>query len=167
MAWTNRFKAPSGIPAGHFSAGPGWGGPARGARRGGPASPFRPGNVNRVSFHTGQCCPERAEKRRALSAAKEARTEQLIDHPFDLARNAEHEGTRLSATVAALNRLDGYPLVKTKHQNNGPSLEELIRATQQPKSGSSSRVGSGQRSGLTVQDTSNRAAYCVCMGECT
>jgi hypothetical protein len=68
------------------------------------------------------------------TAEKEARITQLTDFSCDLALNAEHEGTRLSATMAALNRLDGYPVAKTKHQNSRPSLEELISATQEPKS---------------------------------
>ena len=134
MAWTHRFKAPSGIPAGHLSAGPGWGGAARGAGSGGPARPFRRGNATRVPFHKGLGDPAKVEQRRVRTAENEARIAQLTDFLEDLALNAEHEGTRLSATVAALNRLDGYPVAKTKGQNSGPSLEELIRATQIPKS---------------------------------
>jgi hypothetical protein len=140
MAWAHNFKPPSGIPArGGIGTGDGWGGAAKGAGRGGPARPFQAGNVTRVSFHTGQGDPAKAEKRRALLAEQEARNQQMIDLLYELALNATREETQLSAAVAALDRLEGKPVRRSKNVNfdAGPSLEELILAAQAPKPASS------------------------------
>ena len=133
MAWAHRFKPPSGIPAYGFSKGDGWGGPARGASLGGPARPFKAGNTTRVSFHKGEGDPTKAEKRRARAAAKETRNKQLLDLICDLALNAEREETQLTACIAALDRLEGKPLKKSRTGNTTASLEELILATQVQK----------------------------------
>jgi hypothetical protein len=136
MAWSHNFKPPSGMPA----MGPGWGGPARGAGTGGPARPFQQGNSTRVPYRQGLGDPAKIEKRRVRTAEKQARIAQLTDFLEDLALNTEHEGTRLSATVAALNRLAGYPVPMKVCRNVEPSLADLIHATQAPASKSSRRI---------------------------
>jgi hypothetical protein len=132
MSWSHRYKPASGMPA----MGPGWGGEARGAGRGGPAKPFQPGNTTRVPFHKGLADPTKGEHRRARTAEKAARIEELTELLCDLAFNSDCEGTQLNATIAALNRLEGYPVAKTEHQNSGLSFDELVRTTQAPKSAS-------------------------------
>jgi hypothetical protein len=126
MAWAHNFKPPSGIPARGVGRGDGWGGPAKGAGYGGPAQPFTADSPTR---HTGARNPKKAEARRVRSAEKAARTEQWID----LALNAGREETRLAATIACLDRLEGRPVKKSANIKASASLEELIQATQAPK----------------------------------
>jgi hypothetical protein len=126
MGWAHNFK-----PAKGAGKGDGWGGPARGAGQGGPARRFTARSATR---HAGAGDPAKVAARAARSAAEQARVERLIAQIGDLALNAEREETRVSATVAALNRLEGMPRQRNETANfdAGPGLEELLLAAQNP-----------------------------------
>jgi hypothetical protein len=137
MAWAHNFKPPSGIPARGVGRGDGWGGPAKGAGYGGPAQPFTADSPTR---HTGARNPKKAEARRVRSAEKATRIEQHTMHLCDLGLNAEREETQVSACIAALNRLEGKPVARSKTVATNRSLEELIQATQTSKGKGRSRA---------------------------
>src|ERR1017187_1503887 len=137
MAWTHRFKPPSGIPAMGPGWGPGWGGPANGS--GSPARPFTAGSPTRNTGY-GDRSPTRIAERKRLTAEQEARMEQMIEMLGDLALNSENAMVRIIAADKALDRLVGKPVVRTKNQTTNVSLEELIRATQIPKGVGRSRA---------------------------
>lgn len=66
-------------------------------------------------------------ERKLLKAEREARIAQLTEHLGDLALNAEREETQVSATVAALNRLEGMPRQRNENENRDMTLEGLIK----------------------------------------
>lgn len=109
------------MPARGVGRGDGWGGPARGAHISTPYGPFSADHQPPPPDPA-----ERAERRR-LAAEKQARIDQLIENLGDLALNAEREETRVSATVAALNRLDGLPVATNKNLNAEVTLEDLVK----------------------------------------
>lgn len=118
MVWPTH-KPPSGIPASGIpskpsSAGEGWGGRPTGK----PARPFQGGAIDRS--------PEAVAERVKLAVEREERIAQLTDNLGDLALNAEREETRVSATVAALNRLEGMPKQKIEQNNRDLTLEEMV-----------------------------------------
>ena len=84
MAWTHRFKPPSGIPAMGPGWGPGWGGPAKGA--GSPARPFTVDSPTRNTGY-GDRSPKRIAERKRLIAEQEERKEQMIEMLEGLALN--------------------------------------------------------------------------------
>ena len=55
--------------------------------------------------------------RRSKVREVHGRLQQLKDHLADLALNAEHEATQVSATVAWLNREEGMPAQTNKNLN--------------------------------------------------
>lgn len=125
MAWAHRFKPPSGTPARGVGKGDGWGGPAQGAHPDG--APFTADSPTR---HRGPGDPKKMAERAAFAAEKAARVEQLLQHLGNLALNAKREETQVSATVAALNRLDGLPPTSGKLDLNGKmTLEGLVAAS--------------------------------------
>lgn len=84
--------------AGHGPGkGDGWGGQANGASK---APPFSSDDQHRGA-HTA-----------AAIDGKAARIERLLNNLERLALGAEREETQVTATVAALNRLDGLPVQK-------------------------------------------------------
>ena len=95
--------------------GTGWGGPARGPGAGPKFEKFMEGN--QTEHPAGDDYRERRQKRRELRAAGAERLQQLKDHLADLALNAEHEATQVSATVAWLNRDEGMPAQTNKNLN--------------------------------------------------
>lgn len=125
MVWPTH-KPPSGIPASGIpskpsSAGEGWGGRPTGK----PARPFQGGAIDRS--------PEAVAERVKLAVEREERIAQLTDNLGDLALNAEREETRVSATVAALNRLEGMPKQRNENLNAEVTFEKLVEASLKPK----------------------------------
>lgn len=60
----------------------------------------------------------------------------MMDLIGDFALNAESGETQLSGCVAALNRLEGLPVVKRSENLDvppGPTFEELVRESLAPK----------------------------------
>ena len=101
--------------------GDGWGGPAKGPGVGGPRRGPPPGQ----DAHGNPV-------QHALAADKEARIEQLVNHLGNLALNAAREETQVSATIAALNRLDGMPVQANKNFNTQLTYEDLVKASMKP-----------------------------------
>lgn len=130
----------SGIPAkgaGKVTkAGDGWGGPARGAGTGGPARAFTKKDAAAFMFTPEKqpdMSPEAVKARREVKAEREDRIEQLTMHLADLGLNAEREETQVSATIAALNRLEGMPKQKNENLNVAATWEQLVEASLKPK----------------------------------
>jgi hypothetical protein len=71
--------------------------------------------------------PEKMAERKRFAAAKEARIAQLTENLGELALNAEREETRVSATIAALNRLEGMPRQRVENDNRDLTLEDMLR----------------------------------------
>jgi len=72
-------------------------------------------------------------KRLRLAEEGAARERQIKDNLADLALNAENEQTKVSASVAWLNRELGLPAVTNKNLNAATSYEELVRQSLKPK----------------------------------
>jgi hypothetical protein len=123
----------SGIPARSSNkndkTGMGWGGPASGIPAGGVRPPFAKGHKPAA----GPKDPVKIAHRRLVKAAKAARIAQLTDNLCDLALNAEVESTRMAATVAALNRLEGMPATININKNVEMSFEDLVKESLKPK----------------------------------
>lgn len=126
MAWGKNhpnYKPASGIPAKGVGKGDGWGGPARGNAGDRPATPTPHTAEMRAILKD----PIAMAERKILREAKADRIEQLIDHLCDLGLNAEREETQASATVAALNRLEGMPKQKNENVNVEVTFEDLVK----------------------------------------
>lgn len=124
MAWKHvQFKPPSGIPA----KGAGWGGPSRGAGNGNARNTLTP--EQRAKWWQARSERKAMEERRKVESEREARIAQLTDHLCDLGLNADRQETQVSATVAALNRLDGMPRQKNENLNVELTFEELVKQT--------------------------------------
>ena len=120
-------KKGSGIPANPASAGIGWGGKPKGpsTAKNPRARPFTgPDHPDHFSNVGKTRTPAETRK---IKADKADRIEQLLDHLAHLALNAEAEATQVSATVAALNRLDGMPVATNKNLNVETSLADMVR----------------------------------------
>lgn len=79
--------------------GDGWGGPARGAS----ASRIRPGDPEGIQAMSNDADVKAEAARRA---------DELRDHLYHLALNAERQETQLAASVAFLNRAEGMPVAR-------------------------------------------------------
>ncbi len=125
---------PSGIPAKGVGKGDGWGGPPKGAGRGGPATRKKPPPPFTAATRptSNKPNPKNAKRKKAM-ADKAARIEQFNDHLADIALNAPRDETRLSALIAALNRLEGMPKQQNENINVETSFEELVRRSLKPK----------------------------------
>lgn len=90
------------------SAGDGWGGAAKGPGRRLPSAPaFEPGN------RAGASRADPDWDRIANVEKTDAENARILrQNLFDLAQNAEREETRVRATEAALNRLEGMPVAR-------------------------------------------------------
>lgn len=123
--WAHRWR-----PAGYFSAGDGWGGPAKGSRDLGPPRAFTKDDPNQVRY-TAEKRPDMSEeavqRRKVLADAEEERQKQMRDHIGDLALNAAREETQLSAAIAYLNRSEGLPVARSVNQNTEVPFEELVK----------------------------------------
>lgn len=86
--------------------GPGWGGPAKGAGKGGKAKPFTADSETRVT-HSGPAAP--LSDRKAL---KRLRSEQLEDMLFDIAQTTERDDTKISAITRLHAIWNGQPIAK-------------------------------------------------------
>ena len=58
---------------------------------------------------------------------------RLTHYLEDLAYESQSEGTRLAATVAALNRLEGLPTATNLNKNVEMSFEDLVKQSLKPK----------------------------------
>ncbi len=72
-------------------------------------------------------------ERKRLAAEKEARIEQLIEKLGDIALNDENPMARISASVHALNRLDGKPVATRRKENRKKTVEEMILEAAKPR----------------------------------
>jgi hypothetical protein len=147
MAWPTK-KPASGMPA----SGPGWGGDAKGAGKGGAHAPqkrtTKRGKANEadatgaITTETAAGMAERGTdpEVRAVNAAKladrVATAEELKLRLSYLAFNAEHEMTSLHATDKLLDRIEGKPTQKTEltGADGGPvAVTEIRRVIVDPK----------------------------------
>ena len=98
----------------HPSRGDGWGGPARGAGSTAPMHPpFEPGNDVAAGFH---------------DMSGEQVAARLKEELFDIATKAKREDTRVTASVALLNRIEGMPVARNLNINSeaGASVQIYI-----------------------------------------
>lgn len=130
MAWPKthpNYSPPRGV-----GKGPGWGGPARGS--GGDGRLYGPLTKDiRDKAVAVRKDPIAMAERRKFKRSQEERIDQLIGNLGDLALNADRQETQVSATIAALNRLDGMPKQKTENLNIEMSFEEMVKASLKPK----------------------------------
>jgi len=131
-------------PAARHGNGAGWGGPKKGAGKGGEAKAFTAeslaphlrtpalGAENRFSS-----LPRDERGHVVLSdkrAQAEARAEQLKDKLYDLALNAQREADQKAAAEAWLNRHEGMPVARNINANVddiSKMSDEALRATLQ------------------------------------
>ena len=133
MAWKYSYKPPSGIPAKGASF-MGWGGPPKGAGRGGPRRSFAKGHTQgfvrgkpeTFVYHSRLGDPVKMAEAKKLAAAKAEREEQLIQRLGDIALNSENEMAAIAACNGALDRIDGKPVTRTRNQSRTTTLEEMI-----------------------------------------
>jgi hypothetical protein len=105
-------------PPGGYGTGPGWGGDARGAGRGGQFSLQKSGEPNRfLTPRTEQQIAEREERKR--------RSEEMKKIIYDLAHNADREETRLNAARAYLDREEGMPVSRNLNINANSEVAEM------------------------------------------
>jgi hypothetical protein len=118
------FKRPAGRSENKKNkTGMGWGGPASGIPARGQAPAFEKGN----KAAAGKRDPVKTERNRRRRQAKADRIVRLTHHLEDLAYEAETEGIRLAATVAALNRLEGLPVATQRNLNVETTLADMVK----------------------------------------
>jgi hypothetical protein len=113
----------------------GWGGPPKGAGRGGPRRSFAKGHTQgfvcgkpkTFVYHSRLGDPVKMAEAKKLAAAKAEREEQLIQRLGDIALNSENEMAAIAACNGALDRIDGKPVARTRNQSRTTTLEEMIR----------------------------------------
>lgn len=110
-------------------SGPGWGGPPSGIPARGQAPAFAKGN----KAAAGKRDPVKTARNRRRKQAKADRIARLTHYLEDLAYESQSEGTRLAATVAALNRLEGLPTATNLNKNVEMSFEDLVKESLKPK----------------------------------
>ena len=104
-------------------SGPGWGGPPSGIPARGQAPAFAKGN----KAAAGKRDPVKTARNRRRKQAKADRIARLTHYLEDLAYESQSEGTRLAATVAALNRLEGLPIATQKNLNVETTLADMVK----------------------------------------
>lgn len=99
----------------------GWGGPAKGAGKGGAAKPFTIDTPTRVFKTVIEARAERPsgavsgyELRKLIN---EERAQELKDHLYSIATTARHEITQVRAAEAWLNRHEGMPVARNLNIN--------------------------------------------------
>lgn len=110
-------------------SGPGWGGPPSGIPARGQAPAFAKGN----KAAAGKRDPVKTARNRRRKQAKADRIARLTHYLEDLAYESQSEGTRLAATVAVLNRLEGLPTATNLNKNVEMSFEDLVKESLKPK----------------------------------
>ena len=132
----------------------GWGGPPKGAGRGGPArhpkKEFKKSGVPNVgvalapAFDGTMAGPGRGhvspagEDRRARDAA---RSEVAQEKLFSLVTAADRQETQLAAAVALLNRIDGMPIARNLNAN----VDALSRLSDAELQAERERLGRAMR----------------------
>jgi hypothetical protein len=120
MASKHNYNPASGIPAKGASY-MGWGGPPKGAGRGGPRRSFVKGHTQgfvagrpeTFAYHSRLGDPEKMAEAGKRAAEKEARIAQMIQVWGDIALNGEAEMARIIAA-------------RTRNQSRTTALEEMI-----------------------------------------
>lgn len=95
--------------------GAGIGGPAKGASR----------SSGKIGEHTENWGRMEPVRRVQKIADKEAAAEEFLANIYDLAFNAESEATRLNASVAGINQINGMPLTRIAGTPGGETQQEL------------------------------------------
>jgi hypothetical protein len=114
------------MPAKGAGKGDGWGGPPKGAGRGPKLGPKPANKAPNWTAQPPRGSPEKIARRKKAKADKAARIEQFNNELADLALNAPRDETRLSALIAALNRLDGLPIATQRNLNTEVTLEQMV-----------------------------------------
>jgi hypothetical protein len=133
MASKYNYNPPSGIPAKGASY-MGWGGPPKGAGRGGPRRSFAKGHTQgfvsgrpeTFAYHSRLGDPEKMAEAGKRAAEKEARIEQMIQVWGDIALNGEAEMARIIAAEKLYDRVDGKPVAKKRNESRTTALEKMI-----------------------------------------
>lgn len=95
--------------AGH---GPGHGGPAKGAGRGGDAKPFTADSPTREWYPGGKGDPMKMAARADRREIRRQRVEEIEDHLYDLALNAERQETQVLAATRLHAIYEGQPVAR-------------------------------------------------------
>lgn len=116
----------------------GWGGPAKGKGRGdGIPKPWTKDTPTLTTIPGAKGIITAAKLSRIEREARNAeRLEQLHTNLMKIALEGETENNRLSATVAAINRLEGMPVSRNIHEGagNGPiEISVISRVIVDPK----------------------------------